>query len=114
MEDPFAFLTLDFLKRSEIYPGSLGTFRYRFQRTGKVNDGTVQAWVYENICFEKAQQIETETVPWTEEGMASLRAWRNEKLREWGSEPYRIWMALEAAPSGPAFGKKSPRRHIRP
>ena len=53
MEDPFAFLTLNFLKKSEIFPGSLGTFRYRFQRTGKVNDGTVQAWVYENICFEK-------------------------------------------------------------
>lgn len=68
MEDPFAFLTLNFLKKSEIFPGSLGTFRYRFQRTGKVNDGTVQAWVYENICFEKAQHIETETFPWTEEG----------------------------------------------
>ena len=93
MEDPFAFLTLDFLKRSEIYPGSLGTFRYRFQRTGEVNDGTVQAWVYENICFEKARQIETETVPWTEEGMASLRTWLNEKLRERGSAPYRIWTA---------------------
>ena len=37
MEDPFAFLTLNFLKKSEIFPGSLGTFRYRFQRTGKVN-----------------------------------------------------------------------------
>ena len=77
MEDPFAFLTLNFLKKSEIFPGSLGTFRYRFQRTGKVNDGTVQAWVYENICFEKAQHIETETFPWTEEGMASLRSWLN-------------------------------------
>ena len=86
MEDPFAFLTLNFLKKSEIFPGSLGTFRYRFQRTGKVNDGTVQAWVYENICFEKAQHIETETFPWTEEGMASLRSWLNERLRERGSE----------------------------
>ena len=26
MEDPFAFLTLNFLKKSEIFPGSLGTF----------------------------------------------------------------------------------------
>ena len=84
-------LTLNFLKKSEIFPGSLGTFRYRFQRTGKVNDGTVQAWVYENICFEKAQHIETETFPWTEEGMASLRSWLNERLRERGSELYRVW-----------------------
>ena len=91
MEDPFAFLTLNFLKKSEIFPGSLGTFRYRFQRMGKVNDGTVQAWVYENICFEKAQHIETETFPWTEEGMASLRSWLNERLRERGSELYRVW-----------------------
>ena len=93
MEDPFAFLTLNFLKKSEIFPGSIGTFRYRCQRTGKVNDGSIQAWVYENICFEKARQIETETFPWTEEGMASLRAWLNEKLRERGSAPYRIWTA---------------------
>ena len=90
MEDPFAFLTLNFLKKSEIFPGSIGTFRYRFQRTGKVNDGSIQAWVYENICFEKARQIETETFPWTEEGMASLRAWLNEKLRERGSEAYSV------------------------
>ena len=76
MEDPFAFLTLNFLKKSEIFPGSIGTFRYRFQRTGKVNDGSIQAWVYENICFEK--------------GMASLRAWLNEKLRERGSETYSV------------------------
>lgn len=91
MEDPFAFLTPDFLKKSEIYPGSLGTFRYRFQRSGWVGDGTVRAWVYENICFEKAQHIETETFPWTEEGMAALRAWLNEKLRQRGSMPYRVW-----------------------
>ena len=89
----FGFLNLDFMKRAEVYPGSIGTFRYRLQRSGKAGSGQLQAWVYENICFEKAQQIETETFPWTEEGMASLRAWLNEKLRERGSEPYRIWTA---------------------
>ena len=55
-----------------------------------MNDGSIQAWVYENICFEKARQIETETFPWTEEGMASLRAWLNEKLRERGSATYSV------------------------
>ena len=90
-EDPFGFLNANFLKRSEIYPGSIGTFRYRFQRSGKIGDGQVQAWVYENICFEKARHIETETFPWTEEGAAELRAWLNGKLRERGSGPYRIW-----------------------
>ena len=90
-EDPFGFLNANFLKRPEIYPGSIGTFRYRFQRSGKIGDGQVQAWVYENICFEKARHIETETFPWTEEGAAELRAWLNGKLRERGSGPYRIW-----------------------
>ena len=89
-EDAFGFLDANFLRRSAIYPGSIGTFRYRFQQTGKVGDGTVQAWVYENVCFEKAQQVETETFPWTEEGVAALRAWMNQKLAERGSQPYRI------------------------
>ena len=90
-QDPFGFLDGDFLKRSEIYPGSVGTFRYRFQRSGKMGDGQVQAWVYENICFEKARHVETETFPWTGEGMAALWAWLNGKLRERGSGPYRVW-----------------------
>lgn len=92
MAGPFDFLNADFLKRSEIYPGSIGAFRYRFQRSGRAGDGTVQAWVYENICFEKAQHAETETFPWTEEGAAALRAWLEEKLEERGSGPYRIPM----------------------
>ena len=89
-EDAFGFLDANFLRRSAIYPGSIGTFRYLFQQTGKIGDGTVQAWVYENGCFEKAQQVETETFPWTEEGVAALRAWMNQKLAERGSQPYRI------------------------
>ena len=35
-------------------------------------------------ALKKAQHIETETFPWTEEGMASLRSWLNERLRERG------------------------------
>ena len=31
------------------------------------------------------------TVPWTEEGVDSLRAWLEERLRERGSEPYSIY-----------------------
>ena len=87
----FDFLNVDFMKRSEVYPGSIGTFRYRFQRSGKAGEGHIQAWVYENICFEKAQCAETETFPWTEEGMSALRAWLERKLAERGSEPYHIF-----------------------
>ena len=68
MDGAFDFLTLEFFTRASVYPGSLGTFRYRFQQSGRMGDGQLQAWVYENICFELAKDAETETFPWTEEG----------------------------------------------
>lgn len=86
----FDFLNVDFFTRASVFPGSLGTFRYRFQRTGWIGDGEIQAWVYENVCFELAKDVETETFPWTEEGVAVLRDWLGRKLHERGSEPYRI------------------------
>lgn len=92
MEDPFAFLTLNFLKKSEIFSRLPRHLPLPLPADGKGEPmAPSQAWVYENICFEKAQHIETETFPWTEEGMASLRSWLNERLRERGSELYRVW-----------------------
>ena len=96
MASSFAFLNMHFFTKAEIFPGSLGTFRYRFQRTGWMGDGSLQAWVYENVSFELAQNIETETFPWTEEGIAALRDWLDQKLAERGSEPYRIPFAPPA------------------
>lgn len=90
MDNAFEFLTLDFFTRASVFPGSLGTFRYRFQRTGWMGDGQLQAWVYENVCFEQAKDVETETFPWTEEGVAALKNWLAGKLTERGTEPYRI------------------------
>jgi len=92
MERKFDFLNMQFFTRASVYPGSIGTFRYRFQRTGWLNkeDSTIQAWVYENVCFEQAQNVETETFPWTEEGVEALKSWLEEKLEQRGSEPYRI------------------------
>lgn len=90
MEHAFDFLTLDFFTRAATFPGSLGTFRYRFQRTGWMGDGEIQVWVYENVCFELAEHPETETFPWTEEGISALKTWLTQKLVERGWEPYRI------------------------
>ena len=90
MSGAFDFLTMDFFTRAAVFPGSLGTFRYRFQQSGRMGDGQLQAWVYENICFELAKDAETETFPWTEEGVAALRRWLSQKLEERGAEPYRI------------------------
>ena len=90
MNETFDFLDMNFFTRASIFPGSVGTFRYRFQRTGWMNTGTIQVWVYENISFELAQDVETETFPWTEEGVEKIRAWLRLKLQERGSEPYFI------------------------
>lgn len=90
MENQFDFLNMNFFTKASVYPGSIGTFRYRFQRTGWIGDGSIQAWVYENISFELAQEIETETFSWTEEGIASLKQWLQERLEARGTKPYRI------------------------
>lgn len=90
MENAFDFLTPDFFTRASVFPGSLGTFRYRFQRTGWTGDGSIQAWVYENTSFELAKDVEAETFPWTQEGVDSLRDWLGRKLEERGTEPYRV------------------------
>ena len=63
MENSFDFLNMNFFTKASVYPGSIGTFRYRFQRTGWIGDGSIQAWVYENTSFELAQNVETETFP---------------------------------------------------
>ena len=90
MDNAFDFLTLEFFTRASVFPGSLGTFRYRFRRDGWIGDGQIQVWVYENVCFELAKDVETETFPWTEEGVAALKDWLSRKLTERGAEPYRI------------------------
>ena len=82
MNETFDFLDMSFFTRASIFPGSVGTFRYRFQRSGWLNkDGSaIQVWVYENTSFELAQEIETETFPWTEEGVEQIKAWLEQKL----------------------------------
>ena len=98
--ETFSFLNVPFFTKAAVHPGSVGTFRYRFQRfswPGK-EDARIQVWVYENISFELAQDIETETFPWTEEGVAALRAWLLTKLRERGAEPYRVPYPPQGSP----------------
>ena len=92
MEQHFDFLDMNFFTRASVFPGSLGTFRYRFKRTGWLDkaESEIQVWVYENTSFELAQEIETETFPWTEEGVEQIKAWLEQKLSERGTEPYRI------------------------
>lgn len=82
MEDRFAELTMNFFQKAEIFPGNVGKFRFRFKRTGKMGSGELHFWVYEDICFELAQNIEEADFPWTEEGVTALHAWLNQKYEE--------------------------------
>ena len=76
MERQFEFLTVQFFTKASVYPGK--------------PDSTIQVWVYENVSFELAQDVETKTFPWTEEGVEQIKDWLNEKLAQRGTEPYRI------------------------
>ena len=87
----FDHLNVAFFTKASIYPGSIGTFRYRFQREGWPDGkGTLTVWVYENTSFELAKDVESQTFPWTEEGVEQVKAWLEEKLAERGSQPYFI------------------------
>lgn len=87
----FDHLNVQFFTKASVYPGSIGTFRYRFQREGWTDGkGTLTAWVYENISFELAKDVETISVPWTEEGVETLKAWLEQKLAERGTQTYSI------------------------
>ena len=88
MESKFDFLNLQFFTKAAVYPGSIGTFR---QSNIHRQTAELQVWVYENISFELAQDVETETFPWTEEGVTAIKVWLDEKLAQRGSQPYRIW-----------------------
>lgn len=90
MNEDFSFLNMNFFTKATAYPGSVGTFRYRYERTGKMGEGSLQVWVYENTSFDLARDLESEVFPWTEEGVEALRQWLRQKLKERGAEPYRI------------------------
>lgn len=90
MPGRFDELDMNFFTRASVFPGSIGCFRYRFARTGWIGDGSIQVWVYENISFELAKDVETKTFPWTEEGIAQMKQWLEEAAQRRGTEPYRI------------------------
>ena len=92
MNETFDFLDMNFFTRAAIFPGSVGTFRYRFQRSGWVDKpgSAIQVWVYENTSFELAKDVETETFSWTPEGVEKIKNYLRAKLAERGAEPYFI------------------------
>lgn len=69
----FDFLTPHWLNRAHVYHGEQGALRYRFRMDAK--EKTVEASVYTKVCFEKADDVVTETFSWDEAGITALREW---------------------------------------
>lgn len=77
----FAAMTPRWFHRAFVYTGSVTDcargldFRYRYEQV-KTDDGTVlKAATYSARCYECADDVEEQSFPWTEEGVAALREW---------------------------------------
>ena len=71
---------------------------YRFKRDGWTDgEGMLTVWVYENTSFELAKDVESQTFPWTEEGVEAVKAWLEQKLKERGTQPYFIPYPVQKA-----------------
>lgn len=62
---------LDFFKSSNVFTGSAGEFRFRIAP----EDGALKAYAYMTYCFEKAQDVRSESFPLDEDGLVQLTAW---------------------------------------
>ena len=67
--------------RAFVYTGSVTDrekaldFRYRCEQVKGDDGGALKASTYSGLCYELAQDIEEQTFPWTDEGVAALREW---------------------------------------
>ncbi len=77
MHPQFEVLTPQWFKRAYVYTGSIGEFRYRFHR--RKGDEPMLVSVYSNLCYEAATDIEEREYPLTDEGVAELKVWLQEK-----------------------------------
>jgi len=76
MHPQFQDLTPRWFRRAYVYTGSIGDFRYRFQHN---NGDTIKVSVYSRVCYELADDVTEREFPWTEEGVAELRQWLQER-----------------------------------
>ena len=85
MQDFFQQLTPRWFHRAHVYVGSIGPcfhdFRFRFAQDEK--EKRITASVYSDKCFEAAEDVETREFPWTDDGVEELKAWLEEKYRQW-------------------------------
>lgn len=81
MEKCFACITPNWLNRAYVYNGSIGKpfhdFRYRLEQNEK--EKTIRASAYADVCYELAENVQTETFSWDDEGVEKLKAWLQER-----------------------------------
>ena len=89
--DCFAQITPTWLNRAYLYNGSYGPlfhdFRYRLEMDAK--ERKVTATTYSKACYEAADDRETETFDWTDEGV--------EAMKDWLQAQYEAFAAMEAS-----------------
>ena len=83
MYPQFQDLTPQWFKRAYVYTGSIGDFRYRFAHS---DEETLHAAVYSRLCFELADDVVERDFPWTDEGVAALQQWLQERYEAFQAE----------------------------
>ena len=81
MEESFSCITPNWLNRAYVFNGSIGRmfhdFRYRLEQDEK--EKKIYAAAYSKLCYELAEDVESKTFTWDEEGVAQLRDWLQER-----------------------------------
>ena len=73
MHPQFACLTPHWFYRAYVYTGSIGDFRYRFDRDADAN--MLHTAVYSRLCYEVADDVQKRDFSWDDAGVEELRRW---------------------------------------
>ena len=73
MHPQFACLTPHWFYRAYVYTGSIGDFRYRFDRDADAN--MLHTADYSRLCYEVADDVQKRDFSWDDAGVEELRSW---------------------------------------
>lgn len=77
MEKCFEEMTPRWLNRAHVYTGSVGPtfhdFRYRMEMDEK--ERVIHASTYSKLCYEKADDVESKSFSWDDDGVEQMRNW---------------------------------------
>lgn len=79
MHPYFEQMYLRWFDRAHFYAGSITdrdtkhVFCFRYEQSG--DEKELKVSTYSNVCYEKANDVEEQSFPWTEEGVEQLKQW---------------------------------------